>query len=250
MSHQLPDPEREDPGWPRLQVENRAYQTYAFRKLHLEVATRQDGLQVLHCVMYPRPNFDLPILSLDLVAMEGRVTLAIIDPCPVTQDLSLPAYYTSTAAGFQERYGVATNRSIPEWVTAIFSQLCVLMRPQTPEEVGAFLKYAIALCAFHAQMGRLAAPVRATRSVSDAQAMRQRAEIQAAHERYCAKQLENDKTRRVLEGAFGSGPAEEYMRVVMFDAAEAAAKEAAAAAAPGNGAAGTNGSVPKTAPSP
>lgn len=30
-----------------VQVENRVYQSRAFRKLHLEVAVRQDGLQVL-----------------------------------------------------------------------------------------------------------------------------------------------------------------------------------------------------------
>jgi hypothetical protein len=29
-----------------LQIENRAYWSRAFRKLHIEVATRQDGLQV------------------------------------------------------------------------------------------------------------------------------------------------------------------------------------------------------------
>lgn len=33
-------------GWPRLLIENRAYCTRAFRKLHLELAARQDGLQV------------------------------------------------------------------------------------------------------------------------------------------------------------------------------------------------------------
>ena len=44
--------------------------------------------------MYPRPDFDLPILSLDLVAGEGgRVPLAIIDPCPVSRSLRLPPHY-------------------------------------------------------------------------------------------------------------------------------------------------------------
>jgi len=43
--------------------------------------------------MYPKPNFDLPILSMDLVANGDRVTLAIIDPCPVTPSLELPAFY-------------------------------------------------------------------------------------------------------------------------------------------------------------
>lgn len=37
-----------------LQVENRVYCSRVFRKLHLEVAVRQDGLEVLHMVLYPR----------------------------------------------------------------------------------------------------------------------------------------------------------------------------------------------------
>ena len=96
LSYQLPDPDKDDAAWPRLQVENRAYRSFAFRKLHLEVAVRQDGLRVVHCVMYPRPEFDLPILSLDMVSNGDRVTLAIIDPCPVTSNLSLPPYYVQS----------------------------------------------------------------------------------------------------------------------------------------------------------
>ncbi len=38
----------------RAQIENRVYSSRVFRKLHLEVAVRQDGLQVLHIVLYPR----------------------------------------------------------------------------------------------------------------------------------------------------------------------------------------------------
>jgi phycocyanobilin:ferredoxin oxidoreductase len=43
------------------------------------------------------------------------------------------------------------------------------------------------------------------------------ASLHAAHRRYVDKQLENDKTRRVLEAAFGPELAERYMREVMFD---------------------------------
>ena len=93
LSHQFPDPEKGDARHPRLQVENRAYRSHAFRKLHLEVGVRQDGLQVVHCVMYPRLEFDLPILSMDLVANGDRVTLAIVDPCPVNDSLTLPPFY-------------------------------------------------------------------------------------------------------------------------------------------------------------
>ena len=51
----LPDPEKGAPGYPRLLIENRAYATKAFRKLHMELAHRQDGLQV------PRLTLEIPI---------------------------------------------------------------------------------------------------------------------------------------------------------------------------------------------
>jgi len=41
---------------------------------------------------------------------------------------------------------------------------------------------------------------------------RRLAEIRAAHARYCAKQLENDKTTRVLESGFGKAFSDRYMR--------------------------------------
>lgn len=52
-------------GYPRLMIENRIYSSRVFRKLHLEVATRQDGLQVMHMVMFPR-------CVLESVAAEDR----------------------------------------------------------------------------------------------------------------------------------------------------------------------------------
>jgi len=49
-------------------------------------------------------------------------------------------------------------------------------------------------------------------------AQRRRLELlHAAHRRYCEKQLENDKTRRVLEAAFGAELSAAYMTEVMFD---------------------------------
>lgn len=41
------------------------------------------------------------------------------------------------------------GRSIPEWGSRIFSPLCVCIRPDRPEELGGFLKYAIALTRAH-----------------------------------------------------------------------------------------------------
>ena len=52
-------------------------------------------------------------------------------------------------------------------------------------------------------------------------AQRRRLElVHAAHRRFCERQLENDKTRRVLEAAFGADLAAAYMREMMFDCPE------------------------------
>ena len=45
-------------GWPRLLIENRAYCTRVFRKLHVELAARQDGLQA--CILEPCDTFPMP----------------------------------------------------------------------------------------------------------------------------------------------------------------------------------------------
>ena len=60
----------------------------------LQVGWRQDGLHVLHVVLYPRYKYDLPVLAMDLVVVPGgRVSLAIVDACPVSKNLSLPPHY-------------------------------------------------------------------------------------------------------------------------------------------------------------
>lgn len=217
MAFNLPDPPRDSPAWPRMQIENRVYESFCFRKLHLEVAVQQDGLQVLHCVMFPRLDFDLPILSMDIVAVKGRPTLAVVDPCPVTVHQTLPSLYESSVRSLQSKYNVESNRVIPEWGKDIFSPLCVCMRPSSPEDVGTFIKYALALFDFHTQFARLCNPITVGGQQTQDQVLSRRKEIYEAHMRYRRRQLENDKTRRVLDKAFGAALSDDYMSQFMFD---------------------------------
>ncbi|CAL8462694.1 g2227 [Coccomyxa elongata] len=210
----LPDPDKGVPGYPRLLIENRAYATKAFRKLHMELAHRQDGLQVLHCVLYPRLEYDLPILCFDMVGSEGsgRVSLAIADPCPASMDRSLPQVYVDAATLLQEQFGLESNRGIPEWGRDIFSDMCVIVRPEDPDELSRFIQYCIALHQTHLILSQHARPVTEYK-----QKEQRLADVRSAHERYCSKQQENAKTRRVLEAAFGGDFATRYMTEIMFD---------------------------------
>ena len=53
----------------------------------------------------------------------------------------------------QKRYALESNREVPAWGAAIFSPLCVIMRPESPEDLGRFLKYCLALTQLHVQVG-------------------------------------------------------------------------------------------------
>ena len=52
----------------KLIIENKCYQTPQFRKLHLELAKIGNGLDILHCVMFPRPEYAPPNPSQTSVA--------------------------------------------------------------------------------------------------------------------------------------------------------------------------------------
>ena len=56
----------------RLRIENRFYATPLFRKCHLELAAGAGGLSVLHCVMFPFAEQDLPLFAIDMVGFGVR----------------------------------------------------------------------------------------------------------------------------------------------------------------------------------
>ena len=49
----------------------------------------------------------------------------------------------------QEAYQLTNTRSIPDWGKDIFSDLCIIMRPSSLEDIASFVKYTIALVQAH-----------------------------------------------------------------------------------------------------
>ncbi|MFQ4143204.1 phycocyanobilin:ferredoxin oxidoreductase [Chlorogloeopsis sp. ULAP02] len=189
----------------KLTIENRCYQTPQFRKLHLELAKVGNMLDILHCVMFPRPEYDLPMFGCDLVGGRGQISAAIADLSPVSSDRSLPESYISLLSELPT-VNFSQPRELPEW-GHIFSDFCVFVRPASLEEEAMFLKHVQAFLEIHCQNAIASTPVSSDK-------MRQ---IIAGQHNYCSNQQQNDKTRRVLEKAFGSEWAENYMSTVLFD---------------------------------
>jgi phycocyanobilin:ferredoxin oxidoreductase len=188
----------------KLTIENRCYQTPQFRKMHLELAKVGTMLDILHCVMFPRPEYDLPMFGCDLVGGRGQISAAIADLSPLSER-TLPEEYNSALSALPAP-NFSQPRELPEW-GEIFSEFCIFVRPTSPEEETLFLSRVRDFLDIHC-----------TRAIASKPASPEQVlKIIAGQHNYCTKQQQNDKTRRVLEKAFGSDWAENYMTTVLFD---------------------------------
>jgi phycocyanobilin:ferredoxin oxidoreductase len=190
----------------RLTIENQCHQTPEFRKLHLELARVGNNLDILHCVMFPRSDYGLPMFGCDLVGGRGQISAAIIDLSPVTG--APPEGYIPTLEQLTTQH-FAEERDLPAWGT-IFSPYCRFIRPANAEEEGTFVDLIVEYLALHCQ-----------RAIATPATPDHRESIVAGQRHYCEQQQKNDKTRRVLEKAFGHDWAERYMTTVLFDQPEA-----------------------------
>jgi phycocyanobilin:ferredoxin oxidoreductase len=189
----------------KLTIENRCYQTPQFRKMHLELAKVGNMLDILHCVMFPRPEYALPMFGCDLVGGRGQISAAIADLSPVNRDRILPDTYRDRLQALPPPQ-FSQPRELPEW-GEIFSEFCIFIRPSNTEEETQFLSRVEEFLQIHCTNAINALPV----------STEEQAEILAGQHYYCTKQQQNDKTRRVLEKAFGVDWAEHYMSSVLFD---------------------------------
>ncbi len=189
----------------KLIIENRCYQTPQFRKIHLELAKVGPMLDILHCVMFPRPNYALPMFGTDIVAGKGKVSAAIADLSPLNPSRTLSENYRTQLQPLPiDQF--SCPRQIPEWGD-IFSEFCLFVRPDSIEEESRFLDIVESYMEIHCKLAVAAVPVSAA----------EEEQVLAAQMYYCTQQQQNDKTRRILEKAFGQDWAEHYMTEVLFD---------------------------------
>ena len=190
----------------RLVIENHCYSTPQFRKLHLELARVGSGLDILHCVMFPNPEYGIPIFGADLVGGRGSISAAIADLSPVHPERALPRSYHNALSSLPVMQFDQT-RELPQWGD-IFSDFCLFVRPMGDREEANFLQRVREYLTLHCQLAVATEPL--TTSVEIDQ-------ILAGQRYYCEKQQQNDKTRRVLEKSFGTEWTERYMTTMLFD---------------------------------
>ena len=188
-----------------LFIRNELRSCRGLRKLHLEIARLGMGLQILHCVWFPDPRFDLPIFGADVVAGPAGISAAIVDLSPVGPALPLRV---SSGLLALERPRFRQERALPGWGT-IFSPHVCFIRPDGEEEESMFLDLVGAYLKVLRSAVQTAEPDPADGIPTIARFEGQR--------QYCLQQRRNDKTRRVLEKAFTTTWADRYISELLFD---------------------------------
>lgn len=188
-----------------LFIRNEVHHCRGLRKLHLETARLGAGLQILHCVFFPDPCYDLPVFGADIVAGRGVVSAAIVDLSPVTE--RLPEGIAAALAS-RSRFAFSQVRELPPW-GSIFSPEVLFVRPASATEEGAFVDQVHAVLEILAEAVRQAEPQPPDHPASVARWQGQLS--------YCKQQKQNDKTRRVLEKAFNPQWADRYIEDLLFD---------------------------------
>ena len=188
-----------------LFIRNELRRCLGLRKLHLESARLGAGLQILHCVLFPDPRFDLPVFGADIVAGPAGVSAAIVDLSPVCGEL--PAGIAEALAA-RPRSSFEQERELPGW-GSIFSPYVRFVRPTSAAEEAAFIDEVSGFLDVLASAIAASEPQAPTHPATVARWQGQL--------RYCKQQKQNDKTRRVLEKAFNLEWADRYIEELLFD---------------------------------
>jgi len=188
-----------------LFIINEFYKAKGFRKIHFEIAKLGKSLQILHCVLFPDPCYELPIFGADLVVNSNNISAAIVDLSPVGNYLpdSLISQMRSLKVPEFKDPG-----KLPEW-GFIFSPYVCFIRPVDFLEEKLFLKL---IDQYLSLLLDLLDRVRSD-EISSLDTMN-RLKYQ---KRYCSNQKRNDKTRSILTSFFGSSWTDEYINKILFE---------------------------------
>jgi phycocyanobilin:ferredoxin oxidoreductase len=183
-----------------MTLRNECLTSRTFRKVHIEHATCVGDLEVVHHVAFPHPTYNIPILGIDVVSKKGYPTMAIAD---VSGDAPWALADAVWRVQHQHTMHIYKRREVPAWGKDIFSASCIFLDAPNPLIFQLYVKDLLKVYLQYA----------ATQYPSCVN-VDKRSEEQR---RYCTQQLQNDRTRSLLEKAFGSDLADTYMREVMFD---------------------------------
>ena len=187
-----------------LYIENEFHKAKGFRKLHIEVAQFSKNLQILHCVFFPDPKFDIPIFGMDLVKINNTVSAAIVDLSPASknQGLNYEKFLSKV-----DKSSFTSLRKIPKW-GEIFSKNVFFASLKTKSEENAFSKVVDEYLSILIKLSKKVKPE------FKEDLIQERIDYQ---KNYCVQQMKNEKTSMVLLKYFDEKWVNNYIKTVLFD---------------------------------
>tara|TARA_B100001996_G_C18635537_1_gene583522 strand:+ start:303 stop:983 length:681 start_codon:yes stop_codon:yes gene_type:complete len=184
-------------------IKNEMWKYPGMRKIHLETGSAK-GMNVLHCVWYPDPEYNLPIFGCDVVDTGTTITAAIVDISPVrgTEEIYKLIQPVANNFHFSER------RPLPLWGDEIFSPACKFMRINKEIEKANYyclvMNYLMIYCDEIVKTEKDPNWVNTMLRLDD-------------QVYYCTQQKKNKKTLAVLSKWFSRDWAEQYIDTILFD---------------------------------
>ena len=182
---------------------NEMHHTKKLRKMHLETGYT-DSINVMHCVLYPNPDYPIPIFGADIVETPKMVTAAIVDMSPVYGS----ERYVDIFRDISYKYQFKEDRVLPPWSEDVFSEGCKFIRIKTDEEKRMFMDLVKESMKLYKGIVENAQYdmrwINTMKRIDD-----------QAH--YCNQQRKNKKTKAVLSKWFDPEWAENYINEVLFD---------------------------------
>ena len=209
---ELPGFEKMDNEYPEIDHEqvhivNEMWKSTGLRKIHLETGKAQ-GMDVLHCVLFPDPRYNIPIFGCDIVATPATVTAAIVDVSPVYGAERVYPDIARVANNFTFKH----KRPLPLWSEEIFSPHCKFMRLKSEIDKANYY------CVVSLYLRIFCDVVRDAKHDHFWPNVMRRIDDQIW---YCKSQKKNDKTLAVLSKWFDKEFAEKYIDTILFDEPDA-----------------------------
>ena len=209
---ELPGFEEMDNEYPEIDHEqvhivNEMWKSTGLRKIHLETGKAQ-GMDVLHCVLFPDPRYNIPIFGCDIVATPATVTAAIVDVSPVYGAERVYPDIARVANNFTFKH----KRPLPLWGDDIFSPHCKFMRLKSEIDKANYY------CVVSLYLRIFCDVVRDAKHDHFWPNVMRRIDDQIW---YCQSQKKNDKTLAVLSKWFDKEFAEKYIDTILFDEPDA-----------------------------
>ena len=188
-----------------VHITNEMWKCPGFRKLHIEVGHTKH-LEVMHCVWYPDPAYNLPIFGADIVDNGKIVTAAIVDVSPVKGVRATGIYDRLVPISNEFRF--KDRRILPLWGDEIFSPICKFARLNTYLEKAHYWQVVQQYLKEYVDL--------ALNTERDDDWVNEMLRLDDQIY-YCTQQKKNTKTIAVLSQWFGREWAENYIDTILFD---------------------------------